>query len=1302
MSEATSAVELAGTVQARPLTEAQAGIWYAQRLAPENPAYNTAHILWIDGDLDVAAFVATANRAAQEAPALSLRIRDEEGGPQQWEDADYRPAIEVVDLGTDADPAATARAQMRADYLSPVDPGRDRLAQQRLFVLGPQRFAWYLRVHHLVTDGYGMALFSERVCALYGAADAGSPLGPLAPVFDEDTAYRASDKRVRDAAYWREHLAGVPAASGLGPGFAPPAAEALRLVRPLDASLRERLLATAARLGQPWPDLVTALTADYCRRHAGVAEAVLGVPAMGRLGSASASVPAMVMNVLPLRVAQSSAPVEEFVRSVGSAMTRARRHGRYRSEQLRRDLGLVGAQRRLYGPLINVQPFYQPLLLRGVALRTEILSTGPVDDVTLGFRGDAKTLLDLEVEANPSLYTPAQLEAHGARLPAFLHAALAACDAGRSLDDVPLATPAETEHFLYAVNDTAHEVPDTTLVALYEAQMAATPDAPALEFEGEVLSYAQLEQRSRALALQLRAQGVGRESVVALALPRSLELVIALLAVQRAGGAYLPLDLAHPDARLARILDSAQPACVLAFDDAVVRFPGRDVLTPAQWSRDSAAALDADVQPQDAAYVIYTSGSTGEPKGVLIEHRAIVNRLEWMRTHYAIGAGDRILQKTPATFDVSVWEFFLPCLCGATLVVAPPDAHRDPRAIAQLIRQRNITTLHFVPSMLSAFLAAPDAQGLSVQRVFVSGEELGAELRDRFHATMHGELHNLYGPTEAAVDVSYWPAGPDDRSRPVPIGFPVWNTRLYVLDGRMRPLPPGVVGDLYLGGVQLARGYLGRADLTAERFLDDPFVPGARIYRSGDVARWRADGAVEFLGRSDHQIKLRGLRIELGEIEAAVRSAPGVARAEVMLRDDRLVAYLQGEGGAEIDEQVLRSHVAARVPDYMVPSAFVALADWPLTANGKLDRGALPAPAVQMGESAPRTPTERELAALYAQVLELDAQVGAEADFFGLGGDSLSAVRLLMEIQKRWRCDPGLGALFATPTVAALAALIDAQPAQADHGLAPLIRLAPEVTGSTPLFAVHPAGGIAWNYRDLARALSPARTVYGLQSPALDLAEPLPESIAVLAADYADRIATVHAAGPVHLVGWSVGGIIAQAMAVELERRGREVGVLALLDAYPAECWRAEPEPTPVAALRALLAIAGYDPEAHPELDTRERVIAFLRRGDSALGNLPEPVLDGVVRAVTGTNRLVRGHHHVACAATVLHIRAGRDHATRPHLQSSLWAPYTAKVEAVELPFLHAEMTGRDAVARIAPLLSQQMSRHADVTKGNA
>ncbi|HEX2290063.1 MAG TPA: amino acid adenylation domain-containing protein, partial [Pseudonocardiaceae bacterium] len=520
------------------------------------------------------------------------------------------------------------------------------------------------------------------------------------------------------------------------------------------------------------------------------------------------------------------------------------------------------------------------------------------------------------------------------------------------------------------------------------------------------------------------------------ALPRSVELIIALWAVLKAGAAYLPVDPDFPSERIRFVLDDAGP--VVVFDDplTVRDTDGYPDINP----------TDADrihpLEPVNPAYVIYTSGSTGRPKGVVVPHCGIVNRLLWMQAEYGLREDDRVLQKTPSSFDVSVWEFFWPLIVGATLVVAKPEGHKDPAYLAGLIRSEAVTTIHFVPSMLRAFLqdqAAASCTGL--RRVICSGEALPADLARDFHSVLDVGLHNLYGPTEASVDVTYFQCVPQQHAVSVPIGRPVWNTGMYVLDRNLRPVPTGVPGELYIAGVQLARGYLNRPGLTAERFVACPFgAPGARMYHTGDLASWSPDGNLMYLGRTDHQVKIRGFRIELGEIETVLLRRPEVAAAVVVARQEhsdhkRLVAYLIPAVDDVVNSAELREFLRQVLPDYMVPSAFVTLDAFPLSPNGKLDRRALPAPdwsaSTRAGYVPPHTDVERVLVQLWAEVLDVE-QVGVEDNFLELGGDSILSIQVVSRICATFGVYLSSRAVFDAPTVAQLADLLPTAP-RADH-----------------------------------------------------------------------------------------------------------------------------------------------------------------------------------------------------------------------------------------------------------------------------
>ena len=617
------------------------------------------------------------------------------------------------------------------------------------------------------------------------------------------------------------------------------------------------------------------------------------------------------------------------------------------------------------------------------------------------------------------------------------------------------------------------------------------PDPRTLNPDPCCLTYRELNRRANQLAQHLQALGVGPDVLVGICLERSLELVVGLLGILKAGGAYLPLDPSYPAERLAFMLDDAQARVLITrqrLDDGrwtmddesasaqpIVNGPSSIVNLAADWSRiagGSAENLANRTHPDNLAYMIYTSGSTGQPKGALNSHRAISNRLRWMQDAFQLTARDVVLQKTPFSFDVSVWEFFWPLLTGARLVLARPGGHQDPAYLRALIARSHITTCHFVPALLQLFLDEPDlASCRSLRRVICSGEALSAELQLRFFGRLGAQLHNLYGPTEAAVDVTCWRCEATSAQPSVPIGRPIANVQIYLLDRQLQPVPIGVAGELYIGGVQLARGYHSRPDLTAERFVPNPFADfgfwildfgldpiqnpkskiqnGERLYKTGDLARYRADGVIEFLGRLDHQVKLRGFRIEPGEIETALTQHPAVQSCVVVARADRpgeqrLVAYVvQGSGVRDQGSAVetarravstpdprslipeLRAFLATRLPDYMIPSAFVLLDTLPLNANGKVDRRALPVPDEARPASAtsfapPNTEAERILAAIWQAVLHIE-RVGVYDNFFDLGGHSLLLIQVRGQLRSALQREISILDLFRYPTISSLA-----------------------------------------------------------------------------------------------------------------------------------------------------------------------------------------------------------------------------------------------------------------------------------------
>ncbi|GAB0103301.1 non-ribosomal peptide synthase/polyketide synthase [Nocardia sp. JMUB6875] len=1045
-----------------PLGPAQIGVWYAQLLNPDVPL-TMAQYVDIEGDFDVDLLLRVSADGVPIWRSSQLRFTEIDGQPHQYLDLSAGHNTTLMDLRSEADPVAAAHEWMRTQVVKPVDVLSDTamLFAPTLIRVADQRWFWFVVGHHIVGDGYAamntMQWSARRYTALrHGLEPETVKVGTLRELVESEFAYRESSRFQIDRAHWAERTAGLEGSTTLKGRTAPPRAGNMHYEAPLSEALQRRIEEVGAQHDSGLPGVVVAAFAAYMARLTGKDEAVLSLPVTARTTAVMRRSTGMLSNIVPLRIpVREDTTWGELLKSARVEIAGALRHQRYRHEDIHRDAAQQGSpgSRGLFGPMVNIMLFHPHLEFGDIKARVHLLSSSPVEDMSLNLFYGENDRIQLDLEVNPNLYSSAETIRHHRRFVNFLER-LVGLDADAPIAGVDVCTELERDVVLRLWNDTAFPLdPEATLVSMFEARAARTPSAPAVRFAGEPgrdLSYGAFAERVNRLARHLISQGVGPESLVALHLRRSPELVVAMYAVQAAGAAYVPLDPDHPAERIAHILKTASPALLLTTSGARVETDipalhldelGGDALAAYPSAPVTDAERSAPLRPANTAYVIFTSGSTGRPKGVAVTHAAIVNRLEWMQRTYGLTAADVVLQKTPATFDVSVWEFFWPLQIGAALVLAQPDGHRDPAYLRTVIAEYGVTTAHFVPSMLDAFVAELESSGAdrsSLTRVFASGEALPAATAQRLRALTGAALHNLYGPTEAAVDVTFHEVTAADTVS-VPIGAPVFNTRLYVLDARLRPVPVGTPGELYLSGVQLARGYVTRPGLTAERFVADPFAGvengsgnagGALMYRTGDLVCWTDNGELEYLGRTDFQVKLRGLRIELGEIEAVLAEVDGVSRAVVVVRDEQLVAYVVAP--AELDATRLKAAAARALPGYMVPSAYVVLDALPVNASGKLDRAALPAPVRTVARyEAPETGTEQAVARVFAEVLGA-ARVGRTDDFFALGGNSLVATQVAARLNAELGCRLTVREMFGATSVSELAAEIDAQFLDAD------------------------------------------------------------------------------------------------------------------------------------------------------------------------------------------------------------------------------------------------------------------------------
>ncbi|MGI9897464.1 enterobactin synthase subunit F [Vibrio natriegens] len=1306
--------------QLLPLTDAQAGIWFAQLRDPENPIYKTGEYLQIDGEVDEPCFVEAVKAAIEEVDSLHAKFVTTTEGPrmvierQPWQ-------VDRFDFSSESDPLNAAIDWMKVQLKAPVNLEQGPLFSMALLKLTEDKFVWFLSLHHIAIDGYSMSLIVSRVAHIYSQLIKGKPFDKVEFVdqqamLTEDDNYKASEKYKNDRAFYLQRYADHSDTVNLAGQPTVTSDHFLRLkgVMPVSDFQQMELLAKQCRTH--WYSVLIASIAAYVHRMTRSKEVVLGVPLMGRLGSVAIQTPAMRVNILPVRVSfDEGLDIKTLIKQVNQEFSSVRRHQGYRYEELHRELNLVKDNRNLFGPLVNIMPFEYEHKFGELNSKAHNLSAGPVDDISL-YCYELGGELHVDMDANPELYSERDIHEHQQRLFHFMSDFFAAArEQGASqckISDVSILLAGEREKVINTWNDTAHSVPETSLSALMARQRILTPHAPALIFENQTLTYEQLSRKVYSLMNWLFAQGVEAGDRIAVCVPRSEELIVVQQAILAAGAVYVPIDPDYPEGRIHYMLESSAPKLVFSTSALQFKLPHEcesklvdDETLPAIYKNVEPLPPQVQPEPHSPAYMIYTSGSTGKPKGVVVSHDAIVNRLLWMHDQYPIDANDRVLQKTPAGFDVSVWEFFWPMIVGSCLVVAKPDGHKDPLYLQELIHSQKITTLHFVPSMLQIFVQQADAQRCeSLRQVFCSGEALPIELVNQYYQSFDAPLHNLYGPTEAAVDVTYWPSEANAQGSSTPIGRPVWNTQIYILDDALNPVPPGVVGHLYIAGRQLAIGYHGQPELTAERFIENPFGPtGSRMYLSGDLARWREDGAIEYCGRSDFQVKIRGFRIELEEIENALASHPNVAQVAVLDQeysdgDKRLVAYVTAEGTEKpIDVAQLQKYLADPLPEYMVPSYFVELDTFPLTPNGKLDRNALPKPDLsgQVGTKGPSNLVEERLCKLFCQLLELPA-VGVEDNFFELGGHSLLAAQLIAHVKEIMGIELSLAAVFESPTVAGIAAKLNGS--ESDEALNMLLPLRKR-KGKAAIFCVHPAGGLSWCYAALTPIIPSNIPLYGVQARNLgDLSAPLPKTMKEMAEDYVAAIREEQPFGPYHLLGWSIGGMIAHLMAGILQQQGQEVGLLTLLDSYPTEQWQTMNPPGEEQALGALIRMAGveFDESAHSSI-TKPEVIDILQDAGSSMAHLSSETISAMIEVVINNNHRVRDSVDYRYQGDMLFFNAEKP-PEESFLDRNGWFNYMdGEINVVDVDCIHRDMMRPDMLRLIGTRMVEELRAKFDV-----
>ncbi|MFI0816198.1 amino acid adenylation domain-containing protein [Streptomyces sp. NPDC021098] len=1284
-----------------PLSFAQARLWFLHQFEDAGPTYHMPFAVTLDGPLDTEALRAALLDVMTRHESLRTVVDVHDGEPWQRPTTPATPPFETVEAGG-VDGAGLA-GRLATDAARPFDLATEPPLRATLYALGPDRHVLMLLLHHIAADGWSLAPLTRDLSAAYRARATGTAprWEPLPAQYADFTVWQRELPTEDDVAYWTRTLSGIPQVLPLPADHPRPPALSHRggtVPVTLDAALHRDVTDLAHAHGASVFMVLHAAIAALLSGLGAGEDIPVGTPVAGRHDAALHDTVGCFVNTVVLRTDLSGNPsFAELLRRVRTADLDGLDHQELPFEAL---VEILNPPRSTaHHPVFQVMLAFQdtppadvdlpgitarPVPVHGDRARLDLLWSLRQEDDGTGAPAGVSGVL----EYNADLFTRPTADALNERLTRLLRAAVA--DPGRAVADLPLLTEDEERRTLTTWNDTAHEVAGAGVAEMFTDRARRTPHAPAVIGATETVDFRQLAERVADLAGTLRERGAGPGRLVAVGLPRDTGLITACLAVMSTGAAYLPFDPGLPPDRIAALLADARPALVLRAPDN-----GRE---PVTISAGPATPSGPALVPDDAAYAIHTSGSTGHPKAVVVPHSALTNLLATMRHRLGVHEGDRILAAAPANFDMSVPELFLGPVTGAATVVADTVALRDPDTLLALLARHRVTVMQATPSRWQT-LADRRPDVLRGMRAVIGGEAVPGPLAE----TLTGlgcRLFAYYGPTETTVWSACHPVG-GPQEPGVPLGRPVANTRAYVLGPRLRPVPPGAIGDLYLAGAGVAHGYLHRPSLTAGRFVADPFgPPGTLMYRTGDLASWRADGSLRFHGRDDDQIKLRGHRIELGEIEAALAAHPQVRAAAAAVwepgpDDRRLVGYVVTDDTAGADLDSVRDHLAARLPGYMLPARLHPLDHLPLTRNGKVDRRALPEPdwGSGTGGRAPGTLREETLCRLFAEVLGVP-RVGATDSFFALGGHSLSATRLATRIRDVLGLRPTIRDLFEAATPATLAArLDDGTPTARGH------LIAYRATGdAAPVFCVHPLSGIGWLYAGLLHHVDRAHPLYALRGEGPGGLGELPSSVEEMAERYVDELRSVRPHGPYHLVGWSFGGLVAHAMAVRLRKLGVEPGLLCVVDTLPpADDGDGDTDGDgehidEERIHRILVTAAGHDERHFPPggLDFAT-VTALLRTEGSALATLTEDDIDRIVAVSKNNARLLRGHRPTALDGDAVHVAGA---GNRPALEKA-WRPLVSGALTLhEVDSDHERIMQHQHIGAFGRILAEELRRH--------